>query len=159
LSELDVRDPEILLAELGYPLPGSAIQPYGLYAPAVQFGDVVITAGVVPVREGQLLCAGKVGSEVTVADAQEAARVSMVNALAAIRDLVGSLRRVRRVIKLNGYVNCAPGFNGQPEVMNAASQLLIDIFGETGRSARTAVGVAELPFNAAVELDVMVELR
>jgi len=159
LGELDVTDPESLLAQMGCPLPPAAYQPYGLYAPAVQFGDVVLTAGVVPVREGQLLCAGKVGSEVSVADAQEAARVAMVNALAAVRDQVGSLRRVSRVLKLNGYVNSAPGFTGQPEVMNAASQLLIDVFGQAGRGARTSVGVAELPLDAAVELDLMVELR
>jgi enamine deaminase RidA (YjgF/YER057c/UK114 family) len=158
MSELDVKDPESILAGIGYPLP-AAYPPMALYTPAVQYGDVVVTAGTVPVRDGQLICAGKVGEQVTVEQAQEAARVALLNALAAVREVVQSLRRVKRVIKLNGFVNSAPGFTGQPEVMNAASQLLIDAFGEAGRGARTAVGVAELPLGAAVELDLTVELR
>jgi enamine deaminase RidA (YjgF/YER057c/UK114 family) len=158
LSELDVPDPESRLAALGYPLPASP-QVVGLYVPATRAGDVVFSSGAGPIRDGQLTHQGHVGAEVSLEEAQTAAMIAVVNALAYISAEVGSLRRVLRVIKLTGYVNSAPGFSDQAAVMNAASQLLIDVFGEVGQSARTSVGVAELPFGLPVEVDLVVLLR
>jgi enamine deaminase RidA (YjgF/YER057c/UK114 family) len=158
LSELDVPDPEARLAGLGYALPDSPPMA-GLYVPATQAGDLVFSSGAIPMRDGRLTHMGHVGAEVSLEEAQAAARVAVVNALASIRARVGSLRRVMQVIKLTGYVASAPGFSDQPAVMDVASQLLIDAFGATGQSARTAVGVAELPFGVPVEVDLVVLLR
>lgn len=131
----------------------------GLYVPATRAGDLVFSSGAVPIRDGQVTHRGRVGAEVSLEEAQAAARIAVVNALASVRAEVGSLKRVMRVIKLTGYVAGAPGFSDQPAVMNAASQLLIDAFGEAGQSARTAVGVAELPLGVPVEVDLVVLLR
>jgi enamine deaminase RidA (YjgF/YER057c/UK114 family) len=158
LSELDIPDPEARLAGLGYALPESP-PVAGLYVPATQSGDLVFSSGAIPMRDGRLTHMGHVGAEVSLEEAQEAARVAVVNALSSIRARVGSLRRVMQVIKLTGYVASAPGFTDQPAVMDAASQLLIDTFGAIGQSARTAVGVAELPFGVPVEVDLVVLLR
>ncbi len=127
--------------------------------PAVRAGDLVFSSGAVPVRDGALTHAGKVGADVSVEQAQAAARVAVVNALAAVRSETGSLRRVMRVVRLLGYVASAPGFSEQHVVMNAASQLLIDTFGDAGRCARSAVGVAELPLGVPVEVELVVLLR
>jgi enamine deaminase RidA (YjgF/YER057c/UK114 family) len=158
MGELEVPDPEGRLAELGYALP-VAPPVAGLYLPATRAGDVVFTSGAIPTRDGALTVRGKVGAEITVEQAQEAARVALVNALAAVAFETGSLRRIMRVIRLTGYVASAPGFTDQPQVMDAASQLLIDVFGDAGRSARSSVGVAELPLGATVEIDLVVLLR
>ncbi len=158
MSELEVPDPESRLAGLGYALPENLFVG-GLYVPAVRAGDLVFTSGAVPARDGALTHAGKVGAEVSLEQAQAAARIAVVNALASVRAETGSLRRVMRVVRLVGYVASAPGFTDQPGVMNAASQLLIDTFGDPGRCARTAVGVAELPFGVPVEVDLVVVLR
>jgi enamine deaminase RidA (YjgF/YER057c/UK114 family) len=131
----------------------------GLYVPATQAGDLVFSSGAVPMRDGQLTHRGHVGAEVSLEEAQEAARIAVVNALASVQSRIGSLRRVMQVIKLSGYVASAAGFTDQPAVMNAASQLLIDAFGDVGQSARTAVGVAELPLGVPVEVDLVVLLR
>jgi enamine deaminase RidA (YjgF/YER057c/UK114 family) len=139
-------------------LPESALVA-GLYVPATRAGDLVFSSGAVPIRDGEVTHRGRVGAEVSLEEAQAAARIAVVNALAFVRAEVGSLKRVMRVIKLTGYVASAPGFSDQPAVMNAASQLLIDAFGEAGQSARTAVGVAELPLGVPVEVDLVVLLR
>jgi enamine deaminase RidA (YjgF/YER057c/UK114 family) len=146
------------LVGLGYALPESPAVA-GLYVPATRAGDLVFSSGAVPIRDGQVTHRGHVGAEVSLEEAQAAARIAVVNALASVRAEAGSLRRVMRVIKLTGYVASAPGFSDQPAVMNAASQLLIDAFGEAGQSARTAVGVAELPLGVPVEVDLVVLLR
>jgi enamine deaminase RidA (YjgF/YER057c/UK114 family) len=127
--------------------------------PAVRAGDLVFSSGAVPVRDGSPTHAGKVGAEVSLEQAQAAARIALVNALAAVRSETGSLRRVMRVVRLLGYVASAPGFSEQHLVMNAASQLLIDTFGDAGRCARSAVGVAELPLGVPVEVELVVLLR
>lgn len=158
MSELEVPDPADRLAELGYPLP-DAPPVAGVYVPAVRAGDLVFTSGAVPMRDGVVLLKGKVGADASLEQAQEGARLAVVNALAALRAEAGSLRRVMRVVRLVGYVASAPGFNDQHLVMNAASQLLIDAFGEGGRCARSAIGVAELPLAAAVEVELVVLLR
>ena len=140
----------------GYELP-TVPQPGGSYVPAIRAGTLLFTAGQLPFKEGGLLYTGKVGREVSVEDAKEAARRCTLNALAAVKSEVG-LENVRRIAKVTGYVASAEGFTAQPEVMNGASDLIGDLFGDSGLHARTAVGVAELPLNAPVEVELVVEL-
>ena len=140
----------------GYELP-TVPQPGGSYVPAIRAGTLLFTAGQLPLKEGGLLYTGKVGREVSVEDAKEAARRCTLNALAAVKSEVG-LENVRRIAKVTGYVASAEGFTAQPEVMNGASDLIGDLFGDSGLHARTAVGVAELPLNAPVEVELVVEL-
>lgn len=145
------------LRDLGYDLP-PVPRPAGSYVPAVCTGYLLFTAGQLPFREGQLPYTGKVGLDVTLEEAKEAARLCTLNALAAIKAEAGSLDNGLRIAKVTGYVASAAGFNDQPEVMNGASDLLGDLFGERGVHARSAVGVAELPLNAPVEVELIVEL-
>jgi enamine deaminase RidA (YjgF/YER057c/UK114 family) len=145
------------LKELGYELP-TVPSPAGSYVPATHAGNLLFTAGQLPFREGQLPYTGKVGQNVSVEEAKEAARLCALNALAAIEAEAGSLANVRRVVKVTGYVASAAGFNDQPEVMNGASEFLGEVFGEKGLHVRSAVGVAELPLGAPVEVELIVEL-
>jgi enamine deaminase RidA (YjgF/YER057c/UK114 family) len=144
------------LRELGIELP-SVATPAGAYLPARRAGSLVFTAGQLPLVNGALLATGKVGAEVDADTAQRLARTCTLNALAAVHDLVG-LDAVTGVIKVVGFVASAPGFTGQPQVINGASDLLGEVFGEPGRHARSAVGVAELPLNAPVEVELTVEV-
>ncbi|MCY7342902.1 MAG: RidA family protein [Pseudonocardia sp.] len=144
------------LAELGIALPAVAA-PAGAYVPARRTGSLVFTAGQVPFVDGKLAAAGKVGSAVDAGDAYGLARTCTLNALAAIDALVG-LDAVTGVVKVVGFVASAPGFTGQPGVVNGASDLLGEVFGEAGRHARSAVGVAELPLDAPVEVELVVEV-
>ncbi|PPF50750.1 LysR family transcriptional regulator [Rathayibacter sp. AY1A1] len=143
------------LAELGVELPAVAV-PAGAYVPAVVHGGLVYTAGQIPFVDGSLPMVGKVGAEVSPEQAKELARTCALNALAAVADAIGSLDRVTRIVKLTGFVASASGFTGQPGVINGASELLGDVFGEPGRHARSAVGVAELPLGAPVEVELIV---
>ncbi|MHC2186394.1 enamine deaminase RidA (YjgF/YER057c/UK114 family) [Rathayibacter agropyri] len=143
------------LAELGVELPAVAV-PAGAYVPAVVNGSLVYTAGQIPFVDGALPLVGKVGAEVTAEAAKDLARVCALNALAAVAEAIGSLDRVTRIVKLTGFVASASGFTGQPGVINGASELLADVFGEAGRHARSAVGVAELPLGAPVEVELIV---
>ncbi|WP_219813612.1 MULTISPECIES: RidA family protein [unclassified Rathayibacter] len=143
------------LAELGVELPAVAV-PAGAYVPAVVHGGLVYTAGQIPFVDGSLPLVGKVGAEVSPEQAKELARTCALNALAAVADAIGSLDRVTRIVKLTGFVASASGFTGQPGVINGASELLGDVFGEPGRHARSAVGVAELPLGAPVEVELIV---
>ncbi len=145
------------LQALGIDLP-TAPKPVANYIPAVLAGDLLFLSGVLPSQEGRVLSIGKLGHEVTVEQGREAARLALVNALAIARVELDSLDRVRRVVKLTGYVASAPGFVQQPAVINGASDLLVQIFGEAGRHARVAVGVAELPLNASVELELILQV-
>ena len=145
------------LAELGLELPAVAA-PVAAYVPAVRSGDHVHTSGQLPFVAGALPATGKVGAEVTPERAAELAEVCCLNALAAIEDLVGDLDQVVRVVKLTGYVSSDPAFTGQPTVINGASTLLGEVFGEAGAHARSAVGVAVLPLDSPVELDLQVEV-
>jgi enamine deaminase RidA (YjgF/YER057c/UK114 family) len=145
------------LTELGHALPGVAA-PVAAYTPAVRTGDLVWTSGQLPFVDGALPVTGKVGAEVEAARAQELARVCALNALAAIAAEVGDLNSVRRVVKVVGFVASAPAFFGQPGVVNGASDLLAEVFGDSGRHARSAVGVAALPLDAPVEVEVVVEV-
>jgi enamine deaminase RidA (YjgF/YER057c/UK114 family) len=145
------------LAELGLTLPAVAA-PVASYVPAVRSGDLVWSSGQLPFVGGTLAATGKVGAEVDAARANELARVCALNALAAVAAEIGDLDRVRRVVKVVGYVASAPAFFGQPGVVNGASDLLGEVFGDAGRHARSAVGVAALPLDAPVEVEVVVEV-
>ena len=146
------------LSALGLTLP-TAAAPVAAYVPAVKSGNLVFTAGQLPVVNGKLVKEGKVGSEVSAEDAKELAQLCALNALAAI-SLVAELDQIERVVRVGGFVNCASGFTAIPGVVNGASEFLIKIFGDVnGKHARTAVGVAELPLNAPVEIEMVVQLN
>ena len=149
--------PSHRLADLGLSLPPVAA-PVAAYVPAVRFEDVVYTAGQLPLVNGTLRAVGKVDAEVSADEAAECARIAALNALAAVVDLTGDLDVVRRIIRVVVYVASAPGFTDQPLIANGASQLLGDIFGEAGRHARSAVGVAVLPLDAPVEVELVVSV-
>jgi enamine deaminase RidA (YjgF/YER057c/UK114 family) len=152
-----VSTPEERLAELVLAVPEVAT-PVAAYVPAVRSGDHVFTSGQLPMREGQLVTTGKVGGGVTPEDATDCARQCALNALAAVSALVGDLSAVKRVVKVVVYVASAPGFTGQPAVANGASELFGDVFGDIGQHARSAVGVAVLPLDAPVEVELVVEV-
>ena len=145
------------IQELGITLPVVA-KPAGAYVPAVQSGNLVFTAGQIPLVEGKLIATGKVGKEISVEEAKSIARVCALNAVAAIKGVVGDLDRVKKVVKVVGFVASAPEFTQQPAVINGASELLEQIFGDSGIHARSAVGVAVLPLDAPVEVELVVEI-
>ena len=146
------------LAELGLTLPVAAA-PVAAYVPAVRTGNLVFTAGQLPIVDGKVVITGKVGAEVTPEQAKEMAQICALNALAAI-SLVADIDQIERVIRVGGFVNGVPGFVAIPQVINGASELLIKLFGEVnGKHARTAIGVAELPLNAPVEVEMVVQLK
>jgi enamine deaminase RidA (YjgF/YER057c/UK114 family) len=149
--------PEQRLAALGLSLP-PVVAPLAAYVPAVRTGNMVYTAGQLPIVEGELVSAGKVGAEVGDVEAAALARTCALNALAAAAAAAGGLSAIRRIVKLTGFVASAPDFTGQPQVVNGASELLLEIFGEAGRHARSAVGTAVLPRNAPVEIELIVEV-
>jgi enamine deaminase RidA (YjgF/YER057c/UK114 family) len=144
------------LADLGVELP-DVVPPAGVYVPAVRTGNLVYTAGQVPMQSGKLAQTGKVGGEVTPEEGKALARICALNALSAIHSLVG-IDSVTRVVKVVGFVASAPGFHGQPGVINGASQFLGEVFGDAGAHARSAVGVSELPLDAPVEVELIVEV-
>ena len=146
------------LASIGLSLP-VASAPVAAYVPAVKTGNLIFTAGQLPVVDGKLVLTGKVGSDVTAEDAKKMAEICALNALAAI-SLVADIDQIEKIVRVGGFVNGAPGFVAIPAVINGASELLIKLFGEVnGKHARTAVGVAELPLNAPVEIEMVVQLK
>ncbi len=145
------------LGDLNLTLPGVAA-PVGSYVPALRSGPLVLTSGQLPFREGTLTCSGKVPADVSVEDAQEAARLSMLNAVAAAAEVAGGLDNIKRVVRVCVYVASSAGFTEQPKVANGSSNLLTDLFGEAGKHARSAVGVAELPLGSPVEVELVVEV-
>jgi enamine deaminase RidA (YjgF/YER057c/UK114 family) len=153
-----VTGPAERLAALGLTLPPVAA-PVAAYVPAVVAGGFVYTSGQLPTVGGELPAVGKVGGEVSGPDAAGLARTCALNAIAAAAAAAGGLDAIRRIVKVTGFVASAPGFNGQPQVVNGASELLIEVFGEDGRHARSAVGVAELPLNAPVEVELIAQIR
>jgi len=145
------------LAELGLTLPTSAA-PVAAYVPAVRSGNLVFTAGQLPIVDGKVVITGKVGAEVNPEQAKEMAQICALNALAAI-SLVADVDQIERIVRVGGFVNGVPGFVAIPQVINGASELLIKLFGEVnGKHARTAIGVAELPLNAPVEIEIVVQI-
>ena len=149
--------PEEKLAALGLPLP-PAPKPVGSYIPCVRTGRLVYVSGQLPTRGGELIATGHVGRDVSLETAQACARQAALNALAAVAAEVGGLRNVARVVRLTGHVASAPGFTDQARVMNAASDLMAEVFGDAGRHSRAALGAAELPLGAPVELEMIVEV-
>ena len=144
------------LKELGLQLP-TVSKPVAAYVPAIVTGNLVFTAGQLPFVDGKLEATGKVGAEVSAEDAAKLARTCALNALAAASSVIGSLDRVTRVVKVVGFVASSPDFSGQPGVVNGASELLGEVFGESGQHARSAVGVAVLPLDAPVEVELILE--
>ncbi len=149
--------PQERLQALGLKLPEVAA-PVAAYVPAVRTGSYVYTSGQLPITDGELPAIGKVGAEIDTAQAKDLARICALNALAAAASVAGGLGGIRQIVKVTGFVASAPGFTGQPQVINGASELLLDVFGDAGRHARSAVGVAELPLDAPVEVELIVEV-
>ncbi len=150
--------PEERLAALGLELPAVA-PPQAAYVPALRTGNYVYTAGQLPIVGGQLMMTGKVGAGVSLEEAAGLARVCALNALAAVVSVTGSLSVVRRIVKVTGFVASAPDFTGQAQVINGASELLQEVFGEAGRHARSAVGMAVLPLDSPVEVELIAEVE
>ncbi len=144
------------ISDLGIILPQVAT-PAGAYVPAVVSGNLVFTAGQIPLVDGKLVATGKVGKDLSADQAKEIARICALNAVAAVKSVIGDLDRVTKVVKVVGYVSSAPDFTAQPSVVNGASELLEQIFGDRGIHARSAVGVAVLPLDAPVEVELVVE--
>ena len=149
--------PEEKLKTLGITLP-KAPSPLGSYVPVIRTGNLVFLSGILPLVQGKLLRQGRVGEDITIDDAREDAKRVVMNALAVLRSHIGSLNTVKRCIKITGYIASSPDFTEQPKVLNAASDLLHEIFGEAGRHARAAVGVTVLPLNASVEIEFIFEV-
>ena len=149
---------EARLAELKITLP-PAPKPVATYVPAVRAGDLLFLSGTGPFKDGVIAFAGKLGKDLTVEQGYEAARLTLLNSLAMVRQELGTLDRVTRVVRLTGHVASAEGFTQQPAVINGASDLLVQIFGDAGRHARLALGAAELPLNMAIELELILQVH
>jgi enamine deaminase RidA (YjgF/YER057c/UK114 family) len=149
--------PEERLQQLGVSLPAPAV-PVAAYVPTVRTGDLVYVSGQVPTADGKPTHVGHLGDDVDLEDGRAAARTCAINLIAALKAELGELSRVRRVVKVTGFVASAPGFTDHPKVINAASELLGEAFGEAGRHARAAVGVAALPLGVPVEVEAIVEV-
>ncbi len=152
MGEVDKR-----LREMGLALPEPPA-PLAQYVPAKLVGDMVYCSGQLPMAEGGLRCTGQVGAGVALEEGRECARLCALNCLAAVKGVVGDLGRVAEVVQVRGFVNSAPGFDMQPEVVNGASELLVELFGDAGRHVRSAVGTNSLPRNAPVELEMVVRV-
>ena len=152
MSQIEQR-----IIDLGFSLPETA-KPLAAYIPAVQSGNLVFTSGQLPMIAGSLAETGKVGGSISPERAKELATVCALNALAAVKTVVGDLDKIKRIVKVVGFVSSAPEFSGQPAVVNGASEFLGDVFGEKGIHARSAVGVAVLPLDAPVEIELIVEV-
>lgn len=145
------------IIELGFELP-QASKPVASYIPCVKSGNLLFTSGVLPMLKGELLYKGKINKKYSIDEGYKAAQICLLNALSIINDAAG-LDNVVKIVKLTGYVNSSEGFTDQPKVINGASDLLVEIFGEKGKHARSAVGVYELPLDASTELDLIVEIK
>ncbi|MBM80774.1 MAG: hypothetical protein CMJ78_09290 [Planctomycetaceae bacterium] len=148
---------EAKLSELGITLP-EAPAAVAAYVPWVRTGNLVMTSGQLPFQNGQLAFAGKVGGNVTAEEGYECARICAINAIAQLKAAIGDLDRIVQIVRLEGNVHSAPGFQGQPQVLNGASELLNEVFGDRGRHTRTALGINEMPLDAPVQLSVFAEV-
>jgi enamine deaminase RidA (YjgF/YER057c/UK114 family) len=148
---------ELKMQSLGIQLPG-APRPLAAYIPAKQSGNLIFTAGQLPIVNGELISKGLLGQDVEVEEANMAARICTLNALASIKGIIGDLDRIKQVVRVVGYVASVPTFTQQPLVVNGASDILLEIFGESGKHARSAVGLTVLPLNASVEIELIVEV-
>ncbi len=143
---------------LGYDLPETA-KPLAAYVPAQKLGNLVFTSGQLPSKDGKLFAVGKVGKDVNEETAYEAAKICVVNCLSAVKSVAGSLDKIDQIVKLVVFVNSGSGFTAQPKVANGASEFLVNVFGDKGKHARSAVGVSELPLNAPVEIEMIVKIN
>jgi len=146
------------IKELGYILPETP-KPLAAYIPAIKTGDYVYTSGQVPFAEGELKYAGKIGFDLSIEEGQKAAELCALNALSAIKSVIGDLNKIEQIIKVTVFVNSADAFTDQPKVANGASEFLGKIFGEAGKHVRSAVGVNELPVDSAVEIEMIVKVK
>lgn len=146
------------IRQLGFNLPESP-KPLAAYIPALQVDNLVFTAGQLPMINGELKFKGKVGAEINDLDGSKAAEISALNCLSVIKGVIGNLNLIERIIKLTVFVNSADGFSNQPKIANGASELIVKIFGESGKHVRSAVGVNELPLNAPVEIEMIVKIK
>jgi len=146
-----------VLSSMGITLP-TPPAPAGSYVPVVKSGNLAFVSGQIPLEAGKVVFKGRVGTDLSVEEGQEAARLCVINALAQLRASLGELDMISRVVKVTGYVNCEPSFADHPRVVNGASDLLVKIFGEKGKHARAAVGMSSLPLGSAVEVELIVEL-
>jgi len=153
-----VANIESRIKEIGFSLP-EAPKPVAAYIPAKQTGNLVFTAGQLPMVNGELISKGLLGQDVEIDEANKAARICTLNALAAIKGVIGDLDRIKQIVRVVGYVASVPTFTQQPAVVNGASELLLEIFGENGKHARSAVGMAVLPLNASVEIELTVGIE
>ena len=149
---------ELKLKELKLQIP-DVPKPVAAYIPAKQTGNLVFTAGQLPMVNGELISKGLLGQDVDIDEANKAARICTLNALAAIKGVIGDLDRIKQIVRVVGYVASIPTFTQQPAVVNGASEILLEIFGENGKHARSAVGMAVLPLNASVEIELTVEVE
>ncbi|MCW8810177.1 MAG: RidA family protein [Ignavibacteriaceae bacterium] len=145
------------IKQLGITIPEAA-KPLAAYIPALKVGNLIMTSGQVPIAAGVIQFQGKVGKDLTEEEAKEAAKLCAINCLSAVKSIVGSLDKIKRIIKLTVFVNSAEGFTAQPKVANGASEFIVEIFGDAGKHVRSAVGVSELPLNSAVEIEMTVEV-
>ncbi len=146
------------ISELGYTIP-EAPKPLAAYIPALAVNNLVFTAGQLPLVNGELKHKGKVGVNLTAEEARVAAEYSALNCLSVVKSVIGSLDKIERIVKLTCFINSADGFTGQPAVANGASELMVKFFGDAGKHARSAVGVNELPMDAAVEIEMIVQYK
>jgi enamine deaminase RidA (YjgF/YER057c/UK114 family) len=149
---------EETIFNLGFSIP-EIPKPLATYLPAKQSGKLIFTAGQLPVIQGEVMSKGLLGKDLDVEDAKKAARICTLNALSAIKGVIGDLDRIKQVVRVVGYVASIPSFTQQPAVVNGASELLLEIFGEAGKHARSAVGITALPLNASVEIELTVEVE
>ncbi|GBD86278.1 putative endoribonuclease L-PSP [bacterium BMS3Abin03] len=146
------------IKELGFELPDTP-KPLAAYIPALKTGEYVFTSGQVPMVKGELKYAGKVGFNLSIEEGQKAAQICALNGLSAIKGVINNLDNIERIVKVTVFVNSADGFTDQPKVANGASELLVEIFGESGKHVRSAVGVNELPVDSAVEIEMIVKVK
>ncbi len=146
------------LSDLNLKLPPPP-KPAGAYIPVIRVGTLVFTSGMLPLESGEIKIKGKLGKELDIKQGYKAAKVCTLNGLSAIKQKIGSLEKIKKVIRLNGYIRSEDGFTDQAKVLNGASELLVSLFGEAGRGSRTAIGVTELPLDSPVELDMIVEVK
>ncbi|HEX2868857.1 MAG TPA: RidA family protein [Ignavibacteriales bacterium] len=146
------------IKELGYTVP-EAPKPLAAYIPALRDGNLVFTAGQLPSASGELKFKGKLGKDLTEEEGKKAAELCALNCLSVVKSIAGSLDNIERIIKVTAFINSAPGFTDQPKVANGASEFFVNVFGEMGKHVRSAVGVNELPLNAAVEVEIIAKLK
>jgi len=146
------------IKQMGFTIP-EVVKPLAAYIPAMQVGNLVMTSGQVPISAGTVKYIGKVGKDLSEEEGKAAAKLCALNCLSAVKSVIGSLNRIKRVVKLTVFVSSAEGFTAQPKVANGASEFIGEIFGDAGKHVRSAVGVSELPLNSAVEIEMIVEIQ